>query len=135
MAEASPLVLLNPSCASVPMSTTFETIPEELIHAARSLGADFMRCLPHIILPLSVPGLLAGGLLSFTGSFEEFHKSFVVGAPVIQTLPIKLYMYLAPSSRQLAIVFFTLLLPAFIVFIIAGRIMRDELMAAGRGKI
>lgn len=120
------------------MTATLETIPDDLIHAARSLGAGTVGTVLHIILPLSVPGLLAGGLMSFIGSFEEFDKSFIVGAPVVETLPIKLYMYLDPYSMQLplaAIVSFILLLPALVVFIIAGRILRDDLMAAGMGKI
>ncbi|NTF34626.1 ABC transporter permease [Rhizobium skierniewicense] len=120
------------------MTATLETIPDDLIHAARSLGAGTVGIVLHIILPLAVPGLLAGGLMSFIGSFEEFDKSFIVGAPVVQTLPIKLYMYLDPYSMQLplaSIVSFILLLPALVVFIIAGRILRDDLMAAGMGKI
>lgn len=120
------------------MTAALETIPDDLIHAARSLGAGAVGIVLHIILPLAVPGLLAGGLMSFIGSFEEFDKSFIVGAPVVETLPIKLYMYLDPYSMQLplaAIVSFILLLPALIVFIIAGRILRDDLMAAGMGKI
>jgi ABC-type spermidine/putrescine transport system permease subunit II len=120
------------------MTAALETIPDDLIHAARSLGAGTVGIVFHIILPLAVPGLLAGGLMSFIGSFEEFDKSFIVGAPVVETLPIKLYMYLDPYSMQLplaAIVSFILLLPALIVFIIAGRILRDDLMAAGMGKI
>lgn len=120
------------------MTAALETIPDDLIHAARSLGAGTVDIVIHIILPLAVPGLLAGGLMSFIGSFEEFDKSFIVGAPVVETLPIKLYMYLDPYSMQLplaAIVSFILLLPALVVFIIAGRILRDDLMAAGMGKI
>ncbi|WP_288427454.1 ABC transporter permease [uncultured Agrobacterium sp.] len=120
------------------MSAALETIPDDLIHAARSLGAGTVGIVLHIVLPLAVPGLLAGGLMSFIGSFEEFDKSFIVGAPVVQTLPIKLYMYLDPYSMQLplaSIVSFILLLPALIVFIIAGRILRDDLMAAGMGKL
>ncbi|NTE63168.1 ABC transporter permease [Agrobacterium fabrum] len=120
------------------MTAALETIPDDLIHAARSLGAGTVGIVLHIILPLAVPGLLAGGLMSFIGSFEEFDKSFIVGAPVVETLPIKLYMYLDPYSMQLplaSIVSFILLLPALIVFIIAGRILRDDLMAAGMGKI
>lgn len=120
------------------MTAALETIPDDLIHAARSLGAGTASIVLHIILPLAAPGLLAGGLMSFIGSFEEFDKSFIVGAPVVETLPIKLYMYLDPYSMQLplaAIVSFILLLPALIVFIIAGRILRDDLMAAGMGKI
>ncbi|KJF70465.1 ABC transporter permease [Agrobacterium arsenijevicii] len=120
------------------MTATLETIPDDLIHAARSLGAGTVGIVIHIILPLAVPGQLAGGLMSFIGSFEEFDKSFIVGAPVVQTLPIKLYMYLDPYSMQIplaSIVSFILLLPALVVFIIAGRILRDDLMAAGMGKI
>lgn len=120
------------------MTAALETIPDDLIHAARSLGAGTVGIVVHVVLPLAVPGLLAGGLMSFIGSFEEFDKSFIVGAPVVQTLPIKLYMYLDPYSMQLplaSIVSFILLLPALIVFIIAGRILRDDLMAAGMGKL
>jgi multiple sugar transport system permease protein/putative spermidine/putrescine transport system permease protein len=120
------------------MTASLETIPDDLIHAARSLGAGSIDVLAHVILPLAVPGLLAGGLLSFIGSFEEFDKSFIVGAPVIQTLPIKLYMFLDPYSMQLplaSIIAFILLLPALIIFVLAGRILRDDLMAAGMGKI
>ena len=70
------------------MSASFETVPEELIHAARSLGAGPAGIVTHIILPLCIPGLMAGGLLSFVGSFEEFDKTFIAGATFIQTLPI-----------------------------------------------
>lgn len=120
------------------LTASFETLPDELIHAARSLGAGPLAILRHLILPLAVPGLVAGGLLSFVGSFEEFDKTFVTGAPVIQTLPTKLYTYLDPYSLQFplaAIVSLILLLPVLVVFIAAGRIMRDDLMAGGMGKL
>ncbi|MBS1167643.1 MAG: transporter, rane spanning protein [Proteobacteria bacterium] len=120
------------------LTASFETLPDELIHAARSLGAGPLAIFRHLILPLAVPGLMAGGLLSFVGSFEEFDKTFVTGAPVIQTLPTKLYTYLDPYSLQFplaAIVSLILLLPVLVVFIAAGRIMRDDLMAGGMGKL
>lgn len=120
------------------LTASFETLPDELIHAARSLGAGPLAILRHLILPLAIPGLMAGGLLSFVGSFEEFDKTFVTGAPVIQTLPTKLYTYLDPYSLQFplaAIVSLILLLPVLAVFIAAGRIMRDDLMAGGMGKL
>jgi multiple sugar transport system permease protein/putative spermidine/putrescine transport system permease protein len=117
---------------------SFETLPDELIHAARSLGASPLRALWHIALPLCVPGLLAGSLLSFVGSFEEFDKTFLVGAPVVQTLPVLLYHYLDPYSLQFplaAVVALILLVPVLVVFVLSGRIMRDDLMAAGMGKV
>jgi ABC-type spermidine/putrescine transport system permease subunit II len=117
---------------------SFETIPDELIHAARSLGASPLRAAWHVVLPLCIPGLLAGALLSFVGSFEEFDKTFLVGAPVIQTLPVLLYHHLDPYSLQFplaAVVALILLLPVLVIFVLSGRILRDDVMAAGMGKI
>ncbi len=117
---------------------SFESLPDELLHAARSLGAGPLRAAWHVVVPLSIPGLMAGGLLSFVGSFEEFDKSFLVGAPVVQTLPILLYHHLDPYSLQIplaSVVALVLLLPVVIVFMLSSRIMRDDLMAAGMGKV
>lgn len=120
------------------LAASFETLPDELIHAARSLGATPLRAAVHVVMPLAVPGLMAGGLLSFVGSFEEFDKSFLVGAPVVQTLPLLLYHHLDPYSLQFpvaAVVALMLLLPVLVVFLLSGRILRDDLMAAGMGKV
>jgi len=117
---------------------SFETLPDELIHAARSLGASPLRAVWHVALPLCTPGLLAGALLSFVGSFEEFDKTFLVGAPAVQTLPVLLYHHLDPYSLQFplaAVVALILLLPVLVVFVLSGRILRDDLMAAGMGKV
>lgn len=120
------------------LAATFEVMPDELLHAARSLGAGPMATARHVVLPLALPGLLAGGLLSFVGSFEEFDKTFIVGAPVVQTLPVLLYHHLDPYSLQFPLagaVALILLLPVLIVFVLSGRLLRDDLMAAGMGKV
>jgi len=117
---------------------SFDTLPDEMIHAARSLGASSLQAFRYVALPLCVPGLLAGSLLSFVGSFEEFDKTFLVGAPVIQTLPVLLYHHLDPYSLQFplaSVVALILLVPVLLVFVLSGRIMRDDLMASGMGKV
>jgi ABC-type spermidine/putrescine transport system permease subunit II len=117
---------------------SFEGLPDELLHAARSLGASPLRVAWHVVIPLSMPGLMAGGLLSFVGSFEEFDKSFIVGAPVVETLPILLYHHLDPYSLQFPLacaVALVLLLPVAVVFFLSHRFMRDDLLAAGMGKV
>lgn len=53
---------------------TLETIDDSLIEAARSLGASRLTVLRRIILPLALPGLMAGAVLIFVpvvGSFME----------------------------------------------------------------
>lgn len=143
LAYSIPGVILVQTIGTLPlmirlMIASFETLPDELLHAARSLGAGTGGVFWHIVLPLSIPGLMAGGLLSFVSAFEEFDKTFIAGAPVIQTLPIKLYTYLDPYSLQFplaAIVSLILLVPVLVVFILAGRIMRDDVLASGMGKV
>jgi spermidine/putrescine transport system permease protein len=51
-----------------------QAIDEDLLEAARSLGAPFHTILVKLILPLSLPGLAAGAILTFVpvaGSFME----------------------------------------------------------------
>jgi spermidine/putrescine transport system permease protein len=51
-----------------------QTIDEDILEAARSLGAPFATILAKLILPLSLPGLAAGAILTFVpvaGSFME----------------------------------------------------------------
>lgn len=53
---------------------TLQAIDNSLIEAARSLGASRLQTLTRIVLPLSLPGLIAGAALIFVpvvGSFME----------------------------------------------------------------
>jgi multiple sugar transport system permease protein/putative spermidine/putrescine transport system permease protein len=85
-----------------------------------------------------VPGIVAGGLLSFISSFEEFEKTFMVGAPRVETIATKLWSYLGGNViifPTAAVITFILLAPTLIIFFIAQRVMKDEELAAGMGKL
>lgn len=120
------------------LTASLEGIPDELLHAARSLGAGPVQVALRVVVPLAAPGFMAGGLLSFVSSFEEFDKTFIVGAPLIETLPTKLFFYLNGAGVTFptaAAVCLLLLLPVLVVFLIVGRIMKDDVMASGMGKL
>lgn len=120
------------------LTASLEGFPEELILAARTLGATPMKAAFRIVVPMILPGILAGGLLSFISSFEEFEKTFMVGAPRVQTLATKLWSYLGGELLVFptaAVVTFILLVPTVVIFFIAQRVMRDEELAAGMGKL
>jgi ABC-type spermidine/putrescine transport system permease subunit II len=120
------------------LSASLEGIPEDVLRAARTLGASPWQVGRRIIVPLARPGLLAGGLLTFISSFEEFDKTFIVGSPAVQTLTTKLWSFLGgqliifPSA---AVVTFALLVPTLLIFFIASRFAKDDVMAAGMGKL
>ncbi|WP_374620876.1 ABC transporter permease [Devosia sp.] len=120
------------------LTATLEGIPNELILAARTLGAPPLVAVRRIALPLAWPGFAAGGLLTFIASFEEFEKSFMVGAPKVRTLAVQLWSYLGGDILVLptaAVVTFILLTPMLVIFVIAERFGKDDVMAAGLGKL
>jgi spermidine/putrescine transport system permease protein len=64
--------------------------------AAKSLGANEFRTFVHVTLPLILPGVIAGGLLAFTVSYDDFIKTAFTAGPGFQSLPLKIY---AMASR------------------------------------
>jgi spermidine/putrescine transport system permease protein len=63
----------------------------ELEEAARDLGAGEWRIFKDILLPHMRPGLLAGGLLAFTLSLDDFVITFFTSGPDTTTFPVKVY--------------------------------------------
>jgi spermidine/putrescine transport system permease protein len=62
-----------------------------LVEAAHDLGANRWQCFRHVTLPLIWPGILAGALLAFTLSLDDFVVSFFTTGPGATTLPIFIY--------------------------------------------
>ncbi len=62
-----------------------------LTEAAHDLGASRGQCFRHVTLPLIGPGILAGALLAFTLSLDDFVVSFFTSGPGATTLPIFIY--------------------------------------------
>lgn len=62
-----------------------------LEEASRDLGADGIRTFLRVTLPQLAPGMVAGALLSFTLSLDEFVIAFFTTAPTAPTLPIAIY--------------------------------------------
>jgi len=59
--------------------------------AARDLGANGWHLFTKVQLPLMFPGLIAGWMMAFTISFDDFLISFFPGGPDTTTLPLALY--------------------------------------------
>ena len=68
--------------------TDFDLSLEE---AAQDLGATPRQTFQHVTLPLIWPGILAGAMLAFTLSLDDFVISFFTSGPGATTLPIYIY--------------------------------------------
>ncbi len=58
-----------------------ERVPTSLIEAARNLGADDWTIFRRVILPISVPGIVAGAIIIFSLAFGDFVAPVLVGGP------------------------------------------------------
>ena len=76
---------------------SIEAVDRRLEQAAGTLGANRLRVLATITLPLSLPGIIAGMILSFAKAMGEFGATitFVSNIPgETQTLPSAIYTFL-----------------------------------------
>ncbi|MGZ8557369.1 MAG: ABC transporter permease, partial [Chitinophagaceae bacterium] len=56
----------------IPLYTALEKIPNNLIDAARDLGASEFNTFVNVIFPLSLPGLVTGFMLSFIIALGDY---------------------------------------------------------------
>ncbi len=88
-----------------------------IIEAARDLGAGEWRIFRSIILPLALPAVAAGWLLSFTLSIDDVIVSFFVTGPTFEVLPLRIYsmvrLGIRPEVNALATILF--LIPLVLV--------------------
>lgn len=59
--------------------------------AAHDLGATSWQTFRHVTLPLLLPAIVAGAMLAFTLSLDDFVVSFFTTGPGATTLPILIY--------------------------------------------
>jgi len=71
------------------MRTYFDTIPRDLEDAAKIDGCTHLQILFRVILPLSLPGIVATLLFAFLMSWEEFFIALILtSTPESKTIPV-----------------------------------------------
>lgn len=78
-----------------------EILDYSIIEASRDLGASSKDVIVRIILPHVLPAMLAGALLAFTLSLDDFVITFFVVGPGATTLPIYVYSMIKFGSPSI----------------------------------
>lgn len=98
-----------------------------MLEAAKDLGASETTILRKIILPLAMPAVAAGWLLSFTLSMDDVVVSSFVTGPTFEILPLKIYSMVkvgvSPEVNALATI---LLLLSLLLVGISQLLLRDR---------
>lgn len=73
------LIYIFTPFAVLSIYASLERIPTSLLEAATDLGASGWEIFRSLILPLSLPGLIAGGIITFSLAFGDFVAPALVG--------------------------------------------------------
>jgi spermidine/putrescine transport system permease protein len=84
-------VAFNISFVAVVVLARLHGIGLDLEEAAMDLGADPLTTFFRVTLPQILPGVVAGALLAFTMSFDDFVITFFVAGVGSTTLPLLVY--------------------------------------------
>jgi putative spermidine/putrescine transport system permease protein len=74
-----------------PLLTVLMQIPSHLRDAAKDLGASDFAVWRRVVLPLSLPGVLAGSQIVFTTAISAFASPTILGGGRVQVMPVAIY--------------------------------------------
>ncbi len=110
----------------ITVNARLEGMRPELEQAAMDLYATPFQTFRYVTLPLAMPGIVAGALMAFTLSIDDFIISFFVAGPNSTTLPLYIYAMvkrgISPEINALS----TLLMLATIVLVVLAQVLQPQ---------
>jgi spermidine/putrescine transport system permease protein len=104
----------------LPIYAALEHIPRPLVEASQDLGASQRATFFKVILPLSMPGLVAGATFAFVLSLGDFLAPLLVGGPagtmianIVQSLFGAAYEWPLGAAVSVCILLITIALLSF----------------------
>ena len=120
-----PLMLLS-------LVGVMESIDDELLQAAQTLGCPPVLAFIKVVVPLSVSGLITGGMLVFTGTMTAYATPSLLGGTKTKVLSTLIDQYaninsdwVSASLVAVVMIFFTVLINVLFTQI-AGRLNRRQ---------
>lgn len=77
------------------MISFFEDVPRELEEAAFVDGASRLATFFRVVLPVSVPGIVAASILAFIFSWNQFLFSLVLSGPNTRPVPVAVFNFIS----------------------------------------
>ena len=101
------------------LAASLQNVPQDKIAAAQTLGASAPRILWTIVLPLTMPGIVASAVLVFSLSISSYLVPILIAGPRAQVIPLSIFRLATeafdwPMATALALVL--LLLVAVITY-------------------
>ena len=110
----------------LPILTVLSKIDPNLADASRVLGAGEWRTLWRVTMPLSLPGVIAGCILTYTACVTAFVTQTLIGGARLIYMPLHIYQQAIgannwPFAAAISVIFMIAVLAAVAVLNLAGR--------------
>jgi putative spermidine/putrescine transport system permease protein len=119
---------------ALPLITALQKLDPNLEDASAALGASAIRTFVRITLPLTLPGILAGCLLTFAASITAFISQSLIGGGQMLFMPMYIYQQASalqnwPFAAAISLVFLVAVLACVTLFNLLGRLTRGHAAA------
>lgn len=113
----------------LPLATALARIDPNLAQASSALGAGAWRTFVRVTLPLCLPGIVAGCLLTYAASITAFITQSLIGGGQMLFMPMYLYQQAStlnnwPFAAAISIIFLAAVLACVSLFNYVGRLSR-----------
>jgi putative spermidine/putrescine transport system permease protein len=111
----------------LPLITALTRIDPNLADASSALGAGYWRTFFHVTLPLALPGVIAGCLLTYAAALSAFITQTLIGGGQMLFMPMYLYQQSStlqnwPFAAAISFIFLVAVLGVITIINALGRI-------------
>lgn len=100
----------------------FEQVDQNLIMAGRTLGMSEHQIFWKVMMPLALPGVASGGILSFARGLGEFGATAMIAGNIeniTRTLPLAIYAEVAAGNMEAAMKYvMVVMIISFVVIVL-----------------
>jgi putative spermidine/putrescine transport system permease protein len=108
----------------LPVYGALERIPDSLLEASRDLGAGGVRTLRRVVLPLALPGVIAGSIFTFSLTLGDYVTPLLAGGASSQFIGNVVYESVGISNNvPFAAAFASVPLAVMAVYLLIARRM------------
>lgn len=97
-----------------------------LVEAAQDLGAGEFDTFRLVVLPMLMPAVAAGWLLSFTLSMDDVIVSFFTTGPTFEVLPLRIYSMVKVGVKPVVNALSAILVGATVVIVLTSQLLLGE---------
>jgi putative spermidine/putrescine transport system permease protein len=118
----------------LPLITALQRVDPNLADASFALGAGHWRTFAKVTLPLSLPGIVAGCLLTYAAAITAFITQTLVGGGQMLFMPMYIYQQAStlsnwPFAAAISLIFLIAVFAIVAVFNLLGRLSRGYVQA------